>query len=629
MPSRPINDSTSQETLEKMLRRIVQLNLTQIMGQTLLVALGCGLVILVSPSNAFGDEPQKEVLIFNSENVSRPVNSLTNAAIRSALNENSRIQIYDESLDNLRIPNEKYEAEMTRLLQRKYEGMDFDLIFVVGASALRFLLNQKDGLFTDTPMVFLVTDQSRLAGINLGSNITGVSGKLEVAPTVDLALALHPQTQRVVVVAGNGSLDQGLLEHAQKEFRTYEDRLAITYLTGLTLEEMRQRLVVLPDHSIVIFLSFNSPSTTSQQALSLLAASSSAPIYTQTQSSLGYGSVGGQLLSYEALGLSAGRMGLRILAGENAQNIAPETVPSLTMFDWRQLHRWGIDESKLPAGSIVRFKEPTLWAQYRWRIVVFGAFLLLQTLLIVGLLVQRLKRGRAEESSRLSKQNLQKLTGRLIHYQDEERRRIAAELHDGLGQNLVAINIRALIGLRDRDDPDRVKQQLEEISLTANSAIDSVREIAHNLRPHELENLGLVKAVKSMVAKVSDSSSIRVSSELDELDGLLSIEVETSIYRIIQEGLNNIVKHADATQAQISVKRIGKELTIKVADNGKGFSKPMTNRKIRGVGLTGIAERVRMLGGSFALDSAPGRGTLLTLTVSLAEVENATGVVPG
>src|SRR5205085_10210729 len=143
---------------------------------------------------------------------------------------------------------------------------------------------------------------SRLAGLNLGSNITGVEGKLQVAPTLDLALALHPQTQRVVVVAGNGSLDQGLLELARKEFRPYEDRLAFTYLTGMTLEEVRQRLAGLPNHSIVIFLSYNSPSTTSQQALSLLAASSSAPVYTQTQSSLGYGSVGGQLLSYEALG---------------------------------------------------------------------------------------------------------------------------------------------------------------------------------------------------------------------------------------------------------------------------------------------------------------------------------------
>jgi signal transduction histidine kinase len=193
-----------------------------------------------------------------------------------------------------------------------------------------------------------------------------------------------------------------------------------------------------------------------------------------------------------------------------------------------------------------------------------------------------------------------------------------------LGQNLVAINIRALIGLRDGNDPDRVKQQLEEISFAATSAIETVREIAHNLRPHELENLGLVKSVKSMVAKVSDSSSIRISSELDELNGLLSIEAETSIYRIIQEGLNNIVKHAAATEAQISVTRVGKELTIKVADNGRGFSKPMTNRKVRGVGLTGIAERARMLGGSFEVDSAPDRGTLLTLTVSLAEVENAT-----
>src|SRR6185503_3088909 len=140
-------------------------------------------------------------------------------------------------------------------------------IFAVAPPALRFLVNHKDRLFTHTPIVFLMTDKSRLAGINLGSNITGVSGKVEVAPTLDLALALHPQTKRVVVVAGNASIDRGLLELAQKEFRPYEGTLTFTYLTGLTLEEMRQRLAVLPNHSIVIFLAFNSATTTSQQAL--------------------------------------------------------------------------------------------------------------------------------------------------------------------------------------------------------------------------------------------------------------------------------------------------------------------------------------------------------------------------
>ena len=609
---------------------IVQLNYRHMTGQFLQVVLGCALILILLPAIAFGDEQKKNVLLFSSDDVNLPAIVLANQAIRSTLKEHwkSPIQFYDEGQDSLRIPNEKYEAELLRLLQRKYEGIHLDLIFAYGPPALRFLLNHKDEIFSDTPIVFLATDPSRIADINLGSNTTGVSGRVEVIPTLDLALAFHPQTQRVVVVAGNAPIDQGLLALAQKEFRAYEGRVAFTYLTDSTPEEISKRLAVLPDKSIVIYLSFSGERAgevyLNPEVVSLLASSSSAPIYAESQVLLGQGIVGGRLISFEALGLSAAQMGLRILAGEKAQNIAPQTVPSVTMFDWRQLRRWGIDESKLPVGSVVRFQEPTLWEQYKWRIVVVGALLLLQTLLIAGLLVQRSRRARAEESRRLSEQSLQKLTGRLLHLQDEERRRIAAELHDGLGQSLVIINNRALIGLRDGSDAERITEQLEEISFTATSALDTVREVAHNLRPHELEKLGLVQAIKSMVVNVSDSSSIHLSSELDELDGLLPLEAETSIYRIVQEGLNNIVKHADATEAQVIIKRLGSELLIKVADNGKGMSKRMTNGKVgngSGVGLAGIAERVRMLGGSCMVDSTPGRGTVLTLSVRLPGVE--------
>ena len=126
---------------------------------------------------------------------------------------------------------------MVSLLQRKYEGVHLDLIFAIGPPALRFLLKHQGNLFSDTPIVFLVTDQSRLAEVSLGSNTTGVATKVELAPTLEIALALHPQTQRVVVVSGSASLDKGLLTLAQNEFQAYEGRVALTYLTDLPPEK--------------------------------------------------------------------------------------------------------------------------------------------------------------------------------------------------------------------------------------------------------------------------------------------------------------------------------------------------------------------------------------------------------
>jgi len=389
--------------------RIAKLKIRHMIGQALLVALSCALLFLL-PSIALADEPQKNVLLFNSDDLNLPASVLVNQAIRSTFKEHwkSPIQIYDEGQDSFRIPNEKYEAELVRLLQRKYEGVHFDLVLALAPPALRFLVKHRDELFPNAPIIFMVNDQSRIADLDLGSNITGVSGKIEVTPTLDLALALHPQTQRVVVVAGNARLDRDMLAMAQKEFRAYEGKASFTYLTDLTPEQIRQRLAVLPDKALVIYLSFNSDTAgnayVSADVVSMLAQTSSAPIYAQNQAHLGRGIVGGRLLSYEAIGLAVGQMGARILAGESAQNIAPQTVPSVTMFDWRQLRRWGINESSVPAGSIVRFRQPTFWEQYKWRITGVVSLIILQALLIVWLLVNRASRQKAEAASRASEQ---------------------------------------------------------------------------------------------------------------------------------------------------------------------------------------------------------------------------------
>ena len=545
-----------------------------------------GVLSLLFPSVGFGDEPQKKVLIFNSEDVNVPANSILVPAIRSALKSGPppRVEIFSESLDNFRIPNEKYETDLVGLLQRKYQGVNIDLIIPLGHPALQFVLKYRAKLFPGSPVVFGVHEENRVAGMSLGSNITGVWGRIELSPTLDIALTLHPGADRVAVVASRSSIGKYMAAQAQREFAPYQEKVRFTYLTDLTFEELRQALASLPKKSIILFLTFTvdreGKNLPPSELLPLLAPSANAPIYVVSQIPFGYGVVGGRLLSYDAIGARTGEVALKVLAGQRPDDITSRPVASVTMFDWRQLKRWGVSEDRLPQGSILLFKEPSFWELYRWRIVAAVALLVAQTLLIAGLLVQWSRSARAEKSRRASEENLRKLSGRLLYLQDEERRRIAAELHDGLGQSLAIINNRALIGLRDAADSDRVTEQFEEISFAASSAIDEVREIAHNLRPHELDKLGLIQAVKSMVAKVSDSSAIRFSSDLDEFDGLLPLEAETSIYRIVQEGLNNIVKHADATEALVSVKRIGNELVITVSDNGKGIPKPMTNGEL-------------------------------------------------
>ena len=139
------------------------------------------------------------------------------------------------------------------------------------------------------------------------------------------------------------------------------------------------------------------------------------------------------------------------------------------------MRRWRIDEGRLPPQSILRYREPTFWENYKWRIIGVTLLCVIQTTLIAALLVQRERRSRAERQKGKADRALQQMAGRLLLFQDEEHRRVAAELHDGLGQSLAIIKNRVTICQRTISDPEQVSEQLEEISATATSAIVTPR----------------------------------------------------------------------------------------------------------------------------------------------------------
>lgn len=206
---------------------------------------------------------------------------------------------------------------------------------------------------------------------------------------------------------------------------------------------------------------------------------------------------------------------------------------------------------------------------------------------------------------------------RLIASQEAERKRVAAELHDGLGQLLQIIKGRALSGLNRRDDSsDETARQLEEISRTAAQAISEVRAISDALRPVELDQLGLSGAVEWMAAQATATSETRFACELTKIEKPLPPEMEISLYRIAQEGINNVLKHAEATEAILELKREDDVVRLSLLDDGRGFNnsaRVTTPRARFGHGLAGIEERVKLMGGEFDLQSAPGRGTRLTI----------------
>ena len=218
----------------------------------------------------------------------------------------------------------------------------------------------------------------------------------------------------------------------------------------------------------------------------------------------------------------------------------------------------------------------------------------------------------------------QAFSQQLIASQENERKRIAAELHDSIGQRLVVIKNLALFVLR----PQRASgngsetQTIQEISEEAALAIEETRQISYNLRPFQLDRLGLKKAIEAMIRSVSTASEIKFTSEIDDVDAVFAEELRINFYRIVQESLGNIMKHAQATKVNVTVIKTDQALILTITDNGRGFTPGETASPQPGkggFGLTGMRERARLLGGQFKIQSAPSRGTTMSVEIPLKE----------
>jgi signal transduction histidine kinase len=216
------------------------------------------------------------------------------------------------------------------------------------------------------------------------------------------------------------------------------------------------------------------------------------------------------------------------------------------------------------------------------------------------------------------KASQQAFSRELIASQESERRRIAAELHDSLGQRMIIINNLALFLLKTRGKSvtEEDKQQtIEEISSEATQAIEETRAISYALRPFQLDRLGLSKAIQAMLTKVARASEIELTADIEDIDDAFPEDMRINFYRIIQEGLNNIVKHSHATQGTVTAQRTKSSVVLTISDNGRGLpSEPRDPKSgAGGFGLTGIRERAMLMKGTLQVKSENGSGTLLVI----------------
>lgn len=206
---------------------------------------------------------------------------------------------------------------------------------------------------------------------------------------------------------------------------------------------------------------------------------------------------------------------------------------------------------------------------------------------------------------------------KLLASQEMERQRIAAELHDSLGQSLLIIKNR--IALAQADSAETVEEQLEELSNATSSAIDECRDIAYKLRPFQIARFGLSKTLSGMFRRINEVTDINAKAEVEDIDDLLTEDAQTNVFRIVQECVNNIIKHSEANEAFLSVKNRNGKVDLWINDNGRGFAPADGEVSIHeksGFGLIGIAERVKMLGGACEIDSEIGTGTCVHIQLN-------------
>jgi signal transduction histidine kinase len=261
-------------------------------------------------------------------------------------------------------------------------------------------------------------------------------------------------------------------------------------------------------------------------------------------------------------------------------------------------------------GELVVLSGPPWWTWKRAALLINTLLTVLTAALLwVYFLRRRLHRQKALQLA-FSQQVLKRL--------EDERRRIAANLHDGLGQVLLAIRNQTLVAMQRSHQENGVRERLEEISDATSQALDEVRQITHGLRPYQLNRLGLTKAIRAILNQVSSDSQIVFASRVDDVDNVFDQDSEIHVYRIVQEAINNVIKHAAASEAAVVIKNRNDIVSLSIRDNGRGFdmnSVSTSEPNGLGYGLSGIAERVRILGGTLTVDSRPAKGTNLSIEI--------------
>jgi len=522
----------------------------------------------------------KNVLVLHAHEANAPVFVETDKGLSSTLQSggiSSQNQFF-EYLNLRRNPGSAYRRLLVAQMRTQYSHRKPDMIITMYPEAVEFVLKDCRDIFPHVPILALYLPQSFKVS-ETDRRIISHFPTVDIMGTLEIALKLVPGAQRVYVVSGAHQVDRKVEDQARREFKKWEGQLEFVYLSNMPLEDILTDLSTAPSGSIILLLTFSQDVTgknkTSPEVAQRLSQISTAPIFGILDVTLGHGITGGSLTNFELIGTKAGQLALDILGGTKTPDNIPGVldVPSVPMFDWRQLRRWKLSEAALPKGSIVINKKTTLWD---FRYYIFGAlaFCLAEAALIIFLIVQRRRKIVAEENLETSEERFQQFfknipdycyivsaEGNILHINEAALKTLGYKKEELIGKPLATIyapeSLPKMKALFDQWKKEGEIKNEEMVILTKNGEKHTV-----------LLNVG---AVRGEDGKIIHSTSIQtditgweqaqmeIEKQRQELIHVTRLgtlgQLASSIAHEINQPLTAILSNAQAGQRFLSQKK--------------------------------------------------------------------------
>ncbi len=701
----------------------------------------CVCVQLAFAAEALADSPRpKNVLILYSFSAREAMGdfAVVESAIRSRVRGPVNFQV--EYLESLRFETPGYEQALTSTLAATYREQKIDLVMTALYPALAFAVKHREQIFPGTPIVFFSVMPKRFEGQKMWPGVTGVTFGGDMKGTFDLARRLQPEMKNVAVVAGGSAFERFLANLANQDLQDHEPGLKTIDLVGLPADQLLTKVDALPPHTFVYFLMV--PQESAQPVLGtydlLAAIAAKAPTYCLQKYCLGSGAIGGYYPEFSDQGIYAGEIAARVLAGEKPEDIPVTTAGAASLHvDWRQLKRWKIPESAVPAGTVILNPEPGLWQRIRlsireWILLVVLAVALFALIGILRRYYSQMrryllylregeerfrvmtdsmplliwlsdtqgricymnqaalnftgvkseadlssgwsekiheddrtevtrdfresiakKRGFSSEfrlqradgeyrwvldlatprfnqdgsfsgligyasdvtDQKKAQEALRNVGGRLIEAQEKERSRIARELHDDICQKLALLSMELEMSKRMVLRPGGpVEVRIEEMRQHCSGIAADVQALSHELHSSRLDYLGLTVALESFCQEFSQQQDVNIDFRHEDIPESLPKGVSLSLFRIAQEGLHNSLKYSGVDRFSVHLWTAGDAVQLEISDSGAGFEVVQAQTG-KGLGLISMQERAHLVGGSFAIESAPGGGTRIMVSI--------------